>query len=107
VVTKGGWLLEREEQLTSAFALSSSSTTLGRFFSVAANSGHVPSVLCDVISGAAEFMVSLGCGPAHKEPSVLCGITSGVTEFMVTLGCGPTNSGHVPSVFARNLRWQR
>jgi hypothetical protein len=43
-----------------------------------------PAVLCDVISVATEFMVSLGAELGNQRPSVLCDVISMATEFMAS-----------------------
>jgi hypothetical protein len=59
--------------------------------------GTIPSVLCDVISAVAEFMVRSRIAILiiirhtclGTIPSVLCDVTSVVTEFMVRMRTAP------------------
>jgi hypothetical protein len=66
----------------------------------------VPSVMCDVISVAAEFMLSVVLPmhvPTLAVPSVMCDVISVATEFMLSVVLpmhGPTLA--VPSVCGRN-----
>jgi hypothetical protein len=65
--------------------------------------GVCPSVLCDVISVVAEFMVSATYHSDEACPSVLCDGISVVAEFMVS---ATYHSDEVcPLVLQHDLRW--
>jgi hypothetical protein len=71
-----------------------------------------PSVVCNVISVAAEFMVGAVGEPRQSlrrnEPSVVCNVISVVAEFMVGAVGGPRQSlrRNEPSVLRQDVQWQ-